>query len=121
MLVERAVRNGNIGPTKTGDDRRVDMSQQLHARLERLLHERKAETLSAGWGDMPEWVFCSTTGTAIDQHNLGKAFPLPEKSRTASRTQPLRPTPHVRHAGPGQGKPITYVSAHSVTRIRPPR
>jgi hypothetical protein len=43
--VERALRNGKIGPMKTGDDRRVDMSQQLVARLERLLNERKAETL----------------------------------------------------------------------------
>jgi integrase len=59
--VERVVRNGKIGATKTGEDRRVDLSQQLLARLERLLHERKAETLNRGWRDMPEWTFCSTT------------------------------------------------------------
>src|SRR5262249_18397453 len=72
--VERSVRSGRVGPTKTGEARNVDMSRQLLARLERLLHDRKAETLSRGWRDMPNWVFCSETGMALDQHNAAKAF-----------------------------------------------
>jgi len=112
VLVERSVRNGKVGPTKTGEDRRVDMSQQLGARLEQLLNERKAETLSSGWRDMPEWVFCSTSGTALDQHNLSKAF-----RRCLKKAKlPLAHSPYdLRHTFAtlllANGAPITYVAA----------
>jgi integrase len=112
ILVERAIRNGKIGPTKTGEDRRVDMSQQLVARLDRLLNERKAETLSRGWRDLPDWVFCSTTGTALDQHNLSKAF----RRCLKAAELPLGHSPYdLRHSVAtlllAKGKPITYVAA----------
>ena len=42
------------------------MSLQLSETLKALLTERKKETLKKGWGDIPNWVFTSVTGTIMD-------------------------------------------------------
>ena len=46
--VRRAIVRGNVGPTKNGKIRRVDMSQQLSTTLKTLWAQRKAETLQKG-------------------------------------------------------------------------
>jgi site-specific recombinase XerD len=87
------------------------MSRQLLACLERLPHDRKIETLRRKWRDMPEWVFCSTTGTVLDQHDAAKAF---RRSLTKAKLSTKRSPYDLRHtfaslllAG---GAPITYVA-----------
>jgi integrase len=111
IIVERSVRNGKVGPTKTGESRVVDMSRQLLARLERLLHDRKVETLSRKWRDMPEWLFCSTTGSALDQHNAAKAF---RRSVTKAKLSAKHSPYDLRHTFAtlllAAGAPITYVA-----------
>src|SRR5262249_22757893 len=50
---------GQLTTPKSGKTRRVDMSRQLTETLKALLVERKKETLKKGWGEVPEWVFCT--------------------------------------------------------------
>ena len=59
-----------ITTPKNGKTRRVDMSTQLADTLRTLLTTRKAEALRNGWGQVPEWVFCSETGGHLDGDNL---------------------------------------------------
>ena len=60
---------------------------------------------------MPEWVFCSTSATLIDQHNAGKAF----RRCLKKAGLPLGHSPYdLRHTFAtlllAKGKPITYVA-----------
>src|SRR5262249_42541742 len=61
---------GKLTTPKSGKTRRVDLSQQLATTLKALLLERKKETLRKGWGEMPEWVFISETGTPLRPANF---------------------------------------------------
>jgi integrase len=69
--VRRTVKDGGkVFPPKNGRIRRVDLSDQLAEALRHLLVERKAETLRKGWGDVPEWVFCSEAGTPLHKSDF---------------------------------------------------
>jgi integrase len=70
ISVERNYVDGVITTPKSGKARRVDMSLQLSETLKALLTERKKETLKKGWGDIPNWVFTSVTGTIMDPDNF---------------------------------------------------
>jgi integrase len=70
ITVRRNVVRGRITRPKNGKTRRVDMSQHLTEVLQHLQPHRKAETLRRGWGEMPVWVFCSTTGGLLNKENL---------------------------------------------------
>ena len=70
ITIRRNVVRGHITRPKNGKTRRIDMSQQLTEVLQRLQTQRKAETIRCGWGEMPEWVFCSTTGGLLNKENL---------------------------------------------------
>ena len=50
------------------------MSRQLEAVLRHLQTDRKAETLSRGWREMPLWVFCTTRGTMLNKGNVRRVF-----------------------------------------------
>ena len=69
--VRRTVRDGGqVFPPKNGKVRRVDMSDHLGDTLNALLQARKAETLRKGWDQVPEWVFCSETGTTLHKSDF---------------------------------------------------
>jgi integrase len=69
--VRRTVKDGGkVFPPKNGKIRRVDLSDQLAATLRALLVERKEETLRKGWPEVPDWVFCSETGTSLHKSNF---------------------------------------------------
>ena len=61
------------GPTKTDEERDVHVSAELAAILGQLHVERKRETLRRDWSGMPQWIFCTTTGTPYDPANVRKA------------------------------------------------
>ena len=61
---------GRLTTPKSGKTRRVDMSAQLTETLRTLLTARKTEALSKGWGQVPDWVFCSEDGRPLDGDNL---------------------------------------------------
>jgi len=64
--VRRNIVAGRVTTPKNGRARRVDMSTQLTEALRALLTARKADTLGRGWGQVPEWVFCSDSGGPLD-------------------------------------------------------
>lgn len=68
--VRRNLVAGRLTTPKNGKTRRVDMSAQLTTTLRSLLQARKKETLSKGWGTVPDWVFCTEGGGALDGDNL---------------------------------------------------
>jgi integrase len=74
IRVARAFSAGEIETPKAGHGRTVDMSQQLARTLNRLQTDRKSETLKRGWSEYPAWVFCSTTGTPMEERNVRRAF-----------------------------------------------
>jgi integrase len=57
IWVRRNCSRKRITSTKSGKDRKVDMSNGLAAVLENYLTQRKREALEKGWGDPPEWLF----------------------------------------------------------------
>src|SRR5204863_7440480 len=67
--VRRNITRGRIETPKSGQLRRVDMSLQLAVTLKELLRRRKAEYLQKG-EPLPEWVFISSDGTPLEQHNF---------------------------------------------------
>jgi integrase len=68
--VRRNLVAGRVTTPKNGKTRRVDMSAQLTTTLRGLLATRKEETLKKGWGAVPDWVFCTEGGGALDSDNL---------------------------------------------------
>src|SRR5262249_27728678 len=68
--VRRNLVAGRLTTPKNGRTRRVDMSAQLATTLRGLLATRKEETLKKGWGSVPDWVFCTEGGGALDGDNL---------------------------------------------------
>jgi integrase len=72
ITIQRTFSRGKIGLPKNGKRRRIDMSKQLTQVLKDTKHQRKIETINNGWGKVPEWVFVSNTGTALDINHWRK-------------------------------------------------
>lgn len=72
ITIQRGMSRGKLETPKSGKFRRVDMSKQLTETLLSLRKERKEEKLRKGWKEMPEWVFVSETGTALDSSSWRK-------------------------------------------------
>jgi Phage integrase family len=88
------------------------MSAELTRTLQRLLVERKAETLKRGWAEVPPWVFISDAGTPLDLSNMTKAWRrvLKKAELPTFRLYDLRHT--FATTLPANGAPITYVATH---------
>ncbi|MBK5095766.1 MAG: site-specific integrase, partial [Deltaproteobacteria bacterium] len=71
--VRRANWNGHVSTPKSGRGRRVDLSDALARILADHCRAAAAEVLKEGQ-PMPEWVFTSIEGTALDAANLRKVF-----------------------------------------------
>jgi integrase len=69
IQVQRSFRNGRLTATKTGKVRRVDMSDQLHDELSRLLTKSRVEGLAAGLGAAVEIIF-HTDGAHTSQNSV---------------------------------------------------
>lgn len=72
ITIQRTFSRGKIGLPKNGKRRRIDMSKQLTQVLKDTKHQRKIETINNGWGKVPEWVFLSNNGTALDINHWRK-------------------------------------------------
>jgi integrase len=70
IAVRRNLVDRNLTTPKSGKSRRVDMSLQLAETLQRLLVERKKETLRKGWEKVPLWVFTNAVGNPLDADNF---------------------------------------------------
>ncbi len=69
IRVEKAYKRGCINQTKTGNTRRVDMSDQLAGVLKALLTERKKEALKMGRGEPVEIIF-HKNGSHMEQNYI---------------------------------------------------
>jgi integrase len=58
------------------------------SRLFDLLAERRAECLSRGWPEVPEFVFCSEVGTHFDERNVGRVW---DRIRRRAQKRGVRP------------------------------
>jgi integrase len=73
IKVQRSFKRGRIDKTKTGKDRRVDMSDQLIKSLKDLLVRRKREALKEGRGEPVEIIF-HKNGNYISQNSIRNVF-----------------------------------------------
>ncbi len=111
LSIERSYSRGSLDTTKTGESRRVDMSQELARVLRRHQVDRAAETLRRGWKTAPPWVFCSAAGTPLDLYNVTRVF----KRALRAASLPNFRLSDLRHTFAtlllAQNAPITYVAA----------
>lgn len=111
IRVERAFSCGQLGPTKTGSIRYVDMSRELASVLRQLYCKRQREHESRNRDEVPEWIFINSVGRPIDENRPRKVF-TKVLARAALRDHTvydLRHTFATLHLA--KGHPITYVSA----------
>jgi len=111
LNIERSYSRGSLDTTKTGESRRVDMSQGLTRVLRRHQVDRAAETLRRGWKTPPPWVFCSAVGTPLDLYNVTRVF----KRALRAASLPNFRLYDLRHTFAtlllARNAPITYVAA----------
>ena len=51
---------------------------------------RREETLRFGWSEIPEWVFPSGAGTALDERNLSRAWYRVRRKAQKAGVRPLK-------------------------------
>ncbi len=64
------------------------MTETLTLELFDALAERRRDVLRRGWSDVPEWVFCSEAGTALDPANVGRVW---NRLRRRAQKEGIRP------------------------------
>ncbi|MFC1532657.1 tyrosine-type recombinase/integrase [Thermodesulfobacteriota bacterium] len=70
--VRRGFTKGRITTPKSGNIRRVDMSNELATILKAHITEGKKEALKKGRGEPPEWLFYKENGRMVDGDNIRK-------------------------------------------------
>ena len=110
IRVERAWNLGREKPTKTYEERTVDLTPETIHTVERHLRWLKEEALRRGWGE-PAWLFLNDEGNPHDESRVRKAFKraLKRAKLPAYRLYDLRHT--FASLLLAAGAPITYVSA----------
>ncbi|MEE8303653.1 MAG: site-specific integrase [Candidatus Tectomicrobia bacterium] len=93
--VQRGYSERRITTPKNGKTRLVDMSSQLSETLRSLLTQRKTETLQReDWQDMPEWIFCSSTGGLLSESLLRSRVWRPCLSKAGLRYRRMHDLRH---------------------------
>jgi integrase len=102
--VVRALSAGRIETPKTEMARTVDMSGHLAKSLKKLRVARKEETLRRAWTDLPPWVFCTETGTLLDESKVRRTFAtVLVKAELSGVRVGLRPPAYLCLAAAGAG------------------
>jgi integrase len=73
IRVSKSYRKGELGPTKTSGERRVDMSDHLIETLGKLLIKRKREALETEKGEVVEILF-HRKGKSMEQNHIRRVF-----------------------------------------------
>ena len=73
IWVRRSYRRGRFTPTKTGKDRKVDMSGQLAATLKDVRSQAKRRALRDGMGEVPDLIF-HRQGRPFEQNYTRRVF-----------------------------------------------
>jgi hypothetical protein len=110
VRVERAWNHGRVKPTKTYEERVVDLTPELVAVLQAHVAWLRAETLRRGGGEA-QWLFPNEEGRPADESRVRKVF---KRALTTARLPAFR-LYDLRHTYASlllaAGAPITYVSA----------
>ena len=111
ILVERAFSDGELGTTKTGGVRNVDMSQELALAIAGLYRKREAHAVMSGSGAVSDLVFINRAGNPLDISRVRKRFirVLNKAGVSGHRLYDLRHT--FATALLARNAPITYVAA----------
>jgi integrase len=74
LTIRRAITSVGLTTPKSGKTRKVAIAPGLASELLDVLAERRREVLAKGWGDVPEWVFCSEAGTPPHPRNVERVW-----------------------------------------------
>ena len=89
LTIRRAIgSDGAVSTPKNGRLRRVTMPPGLASTLFDWLVRRRQECLARGWPEVPEWVFCSETGTRPDARNTERVW---QRVRRRAQKRGVRP------------------------------
>ena len=108
IIVQRNLVRGVLTSTKSHQRRRVDMSAQLFATLLEWRRQQRARWLKKG-KPVPEWVFPSLEGTALEERNVRHVFTRMLEKAELRQHPHARPAAHVR---------VTAAAAGRVGRLR---
>ena len=90
IAIRRAITTAGLTTPKSGRSRRVILTEALAEVFFDLYAERRKEALSRGWKEIPEWVFCSETGTAPDPSNVERCWRRVKRRAQKERVRPLK-------------------------------
>lgn len=88
LTVRRSITLGGITTPKSGKARRIRLSPALTETLFDLLGERRRGSITKGWREIPEWVFCSEVGTAWEPRNVTRIW---DRVRRRAQKEGVRP------------------------------
>ena len=74
IYVRRSFKRQKVKPLKTGTERYVDMSDQLHAVLADLLLRKERAATQDGTGEVPPIIFANSSGRYRAQNSVRKMF-----------------------------------------------
>ena len=74
IVIRRSITARQVTTPKSGRSRILAMPEGLAINLFDLLTDRRRQALARGWPAVPEWVFCSTTGTAPEERNFERLW-----------------------------------------------
>ena len=66
------------------------MTVSLAEEMFELFAERRKEALTKGWPELPEWVFCSETGTAPSPRNVSRVWDRVRRRAQKKGVRPLK-------------------------------
>jgi integrase len=90
IRIRRAITASGMTTPKSGKARTLKMPESLAATLFDLLSDRRIKCLQRGWPEVPEWVFCSETGTAPDPGNIDRTWRRLRRRAQAEGVRPLK-------------------------------
>ena len=110
IRVMRSLSRGEIDTPKAGHGRSVDVSQVLMEMLNHVQQQHRQEALALCWSSLPPWVFCSRTGTSLDESKVRRVM----RHVLQQAKLPLHFSPHsLRHTYASlvlqQGESLIYV------------
>ncbi len=90
VTIRRALTKGIAVTTKSGKARTIAMPASLTSALFDLLAVRRKECLNRGWENVPAQVFCSESGTPLDENNVGRTWRRLMRFAQKEGVRPLR-------------------------------
>ena len=90
LTVRRSITASGLTTPKSGRARRVVIAESLALELFDLLAERQRESMAKGWAELPEWVFCSESGTAPEPGNVDRVWRRVRRRAAKEGVRPLK-------------------------------